>query len=201
MPTPSEHLAASLERLKALQRQGRVAVRARDLPRVHRERLSRNGFLHEVMKGWYIPARPGDAPGETTAWYSAFWPFAAQYLESRFEDAWCLSADQSLLLHVGDRTVPPQLLVRSPKGANKPTPLPHGTSVFDVRLELPAEQDRVTIEGVRMMTLAAALEADRSAGVALVDPEPAALAQVPVSYTHLRAHETVLDLVCRLLLE
>ncbi|WDT36842.1 hypothetical protein PVA38_11560 [Streptococcus pneumoniae D39] len=24
---------------------------------------------------------------------------------------------------------------------------------------------------------------------------------VPVSYTHLRAHETVLDLVCRLLLE
>ncbi len=157
MPTPSEHLAASLERLKALQRQGRVAVRARDLPRVHRERLSRNGFLHEVMKGWYIPARPGDAPGETTAWYSAFWPFAAQYLESRFEDAWCLSADQSLLLHVGDRTVPPQLLVRSPKGANKPTPLPHGTSVFDVRLELPAEQDRVTIEGVRMMTLAAAL--------------------------------------------
>ena len=32
----------------------------------------------------------------------------------------------------------------------------------------------------------------------------AAVAQIdhePVSYTHLRAHETVLDLVCRLLLE
>ena len=27
------------------------------------------------------------------------------------------------------------------------------------------------------------------------------LADTPVSYTHLRAHETVLDLVCRLLLE
>ena len=27
------------------------------------------------------------------------------------------------------------------------------------------------------------------------------LGHVPVSYTHLRAHETVLDLVCRLLLE
>ena len=41
-----------------------------------------------------------------------------------------------------------------------------------------------------------------------VDPEPAVRAAavqqglVPaVSYTHLRAHETVLDLVCRLLLE
>ena len=31
----------------------------------------------------------------------------------------------------------------------------------------------------------------------LVDVDSA----VPVSYTHLRAHETVLDLVCRLLLE
>ena len=30
----------------------------------------------------------------------------------------------------------------------------------------------------------------------LISSEPA-----PVSYTHLRAHETVLDLVCRLLLE
>ena len=29
----------------------------------------------------------------------------------------------------------------------------------------------------------------------------AAQGPIPVSYTHLRAHETVLDLVCRLLLE
>ena len=29
----------------------------------------------------------------------------------------------------------------------------------------------------------------------------AMIAVMPVSYTHLRAHETVLDLVCRLLLE
>ena len=30
---------------------------------------------------------------------------------------------------------------------------------------------------------------------------PFAIELLPVSYTHLRAHETVLDLVCRLLLE
>ena len=91
------------------------------------------------------------------AWYAAYWAFAAQYLESRFGEEWCLGADQSLLLHVGDRTIPPQLLVRAPKGSNKPTPLPHDTSVFDVRLELPAAAERTTIEGVRVMTLAAAL--------------------------------------------
>ena len=36
----------------------------------------------------------------------------------------------------------------------------------------------------------------------LRNPQPAEVQfAVPVSYTHLRAHETVLDLVCRLLLE
>ena len=35
----------------------------------------------------------------------------------------------------------------------------------------------------------------------LSEPAIAVVERVPVSYTHLRAHETVLDLVCRLLLE
>ena len=35
----------------------------------------------------------------------------------------------------------------------------------------------------------------------IVVPLQLALIPIPVSYTHLRAHETVLDLVCRLLLE
>ena len=34
-----------------------------------------------------------------------------------------------------------------------------------------------------------------------VTVQPGADSIIPVSYTHLRAHETVLDLVCRLLLE
>jgi hypothetical protein len=113
--------------------------------------------VDRLEKGWYIPSRPEEPAGENTTWYAAFWAFAAQYLESRFGEEWCLSADQSLLLHVGDRTVPSQLLVRAPKGGNKPTPLPHDTSVFDVRLELPAGEERTTIGGLRVMTLAAAL--------------------------------------------
>ena len=43
------------------------------------------------------------------------------------------------------------------------------------------------------------------AGMGLASCDPAGMFAVrthdPVSYTHLRAHETVLDLVCRLLLE
>ena len=174
MPSPSDHLATSLELLKDLQRRGRVAVRARDLSRVHRERLTRNGFLREVMRP-YMPSHPQEPAGESTAWYAAFWAFAAQYLESRFGEQWCLSADQSLLLHVGDRTVPPQLLARTPKGNNKPTRLPHDTVVFHVRLELPAADQRTTIEGVRVMTLAAALAHCSPADVSAPAPSRCAL--------------------------
>ena len=39
------------------------------------------------------------------------------------------------------------------------------------------------------------------AGVAHAFEKPEDGEHAPVSYTHLRAHETVLDLVCRLLLE
>ena len=41
----------------------------------------------------------------------------------------------------------------------------------------------------------------RRDGWGLSNKQKEALELIPVSYTHLRAHETVLDLVCRLLLE
>jgi hypothetical protein len=159
MATPSEKLAQSLEVLKALQEQGAVAIRTADLTRVHRERLIKNGFLLEVMKGWYIPSRPDEVTGESTAWYASFWGFCAAYLQERFGRAWCLSPEQSLLFHVGNRTVPPQLLVRSPKGGNKPVTLPHGTSILDVRVALPEKKDIVEMDGLRLYALSAALVA------------------------------------------
>jgi hypothetical protein len=157
MASPSENLAVSLALLKGLQEQGRHAIRSGDLPRIHRERLSRSGFLHEVMKGWYVPARPDEAPGDSTAWYTSFWAFCADYLNERFGSDWCLSPEQSLAVHTGDWTVPRQLLVRSPKGGNKPTELPHGTSIFDARLKLPPTQHVETHDGLRIMALGAAL--------------------------------------------
>ena len=67
MASPQEKLADSLEALEALQARGVVAVRSSDLSRTDRERLLRGGFLKEVMKGWYIPARPEERTGESTA--------------------------------------------------------------------------------------------------------------------------------------
>lgn len=159
MSTPAEKLAESLEVLRGLQSQGVAAIRSRDLPRTHRERLLAGGFLQEVMKGWYTPALPGEELGGTTSWYSTFWPFCAGYLRERFGDSWCLSPEQSLLFHTGDRTVPRQLLVRSPKGGNKVTGLPYGTSLLDVRATMPRPKDIVEREGLRLFSLPAALVA------------------------------------------
>lgn len=153
MATPSENLAASLEVLKTLQDQGVVAIRTSHITRTHRERLLKNGFLREVVKGWYIPSRPDETPGESTAWYTSFWAFCTDYLNERFGGDWCLSPEQSLTLLTGDWTVPRQVQVRSPRGGNKPLFLPHETSIFDVRLALPPTQDVEVSNGLRVFNL------------------------------------------------
>ena len=157
MATPHERLADSLSLLKSLQDRGIAAIQASQLTRTHRERLLGAGFIREVMKGWYIPVRPDEPPGETTAWYASFWAFVAGYLNARFGTEWILSAEQSLSLHIGDWTVPKQLLVRSPRGGNKPIPLLFGTSLFDVRLELPTADNIEVKDGLRLFKLPAAL--------------------------------------------
>ncbi len=157
MAQPSEKLADSLSVLKKLQDEGAVAIRTRRLSRTHRQRLLKTGFIREVMKGWYTATRPDEPPGESTGWYASFWSFCAQYLNGRFGEHWCLSPEQSLSLHMGDWTVPKQLLVRSTKGGNKPTELLFGTSVFDVRLDLPPAGDREVRNDLRIFNLPAAL--------------------------------------------
>jgi hypothetical protein len=155
--TPQAKLAESLEKLKAVQGTGAVAIRARDLSRVHRDRLRKNGFLLEVLKGWFIPTRPGEPDGDTTAWYASFWDFCADYLRERFADEWSLSPEQSLLLQVGNRTVPEQLIVRASVASNNRTGLAHNTELLEVRATLPVGRDRVTRDRLNLYSLPAAL--------------------------------------------
>ena len=157
MATPSEKLAESLETLKKLQDSGTVAIRSRDLSRTHRERLVKNGFIQEVIKGWYIPSRPDETTGESTSWYASFWDFCASYMTSRFGEDWCLSPEQSLALHTGNMTVPKRLLVRTKKETNNVTNLPHETSLLDIRAELPGKGDTDMRDGLRLFSLPAAL--------------------------------------------
>ena len=156
MATPAENLASSLVLLKSLQAQGKVAIRSADLTRVHRNRLVKNGFLIEVMKGWYYPTNPLQQPGETTSWFISYWRFCAQYLHHRFGDDWILSAESSLLLQSGNKRVPRKLIVRSPKASNNLISLVHNTSILAIKASVPKENVEV-IDGINTYRLPAAL--------------------------------------------
>ncbi|HEU5280806.1 MAG TPA: Fic family protein [Gammaproteobacteria bacterium] len=157
MATPSEKLASSLEVLKLLQSKGVIAIQSSDLSRLHRERLVKNGFLQEVIKGWYIPSRQDETVGESTAWYASFWDFCVAYLDKRFNNQWCLSPEQSLALHAGNWTIPNQLLVYTPKGQNNITKLPYQTSILDVKHDIPLQKYIINLNGLRVIGINHAL--------------------------------------------
>jgi hypothetical protein len=157
MPTPVERLAHALEALEALQAQGRHAIRSKDLGRAHRELLLKQGFLQEVMKGWYIAARPDVEAGESTAWYASYWDFCRDYLTERFDADWSLSPEQSLVLHAGNWNVPRQLLIRARRGGNEVINFLHGTSLLDAKLQPAGREDAAELNGLKLYNPAAAL--------------------------------------------
>jgi hypothetical protein len=158
MPKPNEKLAESLAALQELQKGGRRVFRSRELSRTHRERLLRNGFLREVMKGWLMSSSPSARTGDSTPWYASFWEFCASYCQHRFDDSWHLSPEQSLLLHAQNTVIPTQVVVYSPKGTNHTMNLLFGTSVYDLKqAEMPPAADVSVKDGLRLFSPAAAV--------------------------------------------
>lgn len=157
MATPSEKLAESLNVLRDIQQSGSIAIHTSAISRTHRERLVANGFLKEVYQGWYIAVSPNEIKGDSTSWYSSFWTFCAQYLEDKYKTNWCISPEQSLMLHAGNWTIPQQLIVKSPDANNYNTELPYNTSLFHMRSPLPVNNEVTATQGLRILTLPAAL--------------------------------------------
>ncbi len=158
MVTPHEKLADSLAALRALQGEGRRVFRSSQFSRLDRERLLRNGFLIEVIKGWLIATGPGWRVGDTTPWYASFWEFCALYGRERFGGQWHLSPEQSLLLHAETTTIPPQVVIYSPKGTNNRLELLFGSSLFDLKQKTtPPAQDLIEKDGLPIFAPEAAL--------------------------------------------
>lgn len=116
--------------LKVLLKRGIQAIPGTELSRAEREALLRAGFLKEVIRGWYIPTRPAEAEGDTTAWYASMREFIASYAQKRFGERWHVNPEQSILLRSGERTVPKQLQIWAAEGTNQTVQLLHGCSLF-----------------------------------------------------------------------
>ena len=157
MATPSEKLAASLEILKALQDKGKIAIKRSELTRTHKDRLLKNGFISEVYSGWFIISSPENKHGDSTSWYSSYWKFCAQYLNYKYKNQWCMSAEQSLMIHAGNWTVPKQLNIKSPKANNFKTDLPFDTSLFHMKSKLSLKSELELVDGLSVLSLSSAL--------------------------------------------
>ena len=158
MATPGEKLAASLEILQNLQeKEGVIAIKSSNITRTHKERLIKNGFLKEVTKGWYIATNPKEKAGDSTSWYTSYWKFCSQYLKSKYNKEYCISAEQSILIHSGNNAVPHQLIVRASKASNTNVQLLHNTSIFALESPLPNIVNIIDTDGIRMLKLTSAL--------------------------------------------
>ncbi len=157
--TPSQRrLADALRSLKALQSQGLNVLRSEDLGRLDRESLVANGFLRPIIKGWYMPSRPDEDDGESTAWHASANDFINRYCEGRFGNDWCVAADHSIRLHAGNTTLPPQVVINAPAAQNSVVGLPAKHSMLDYRAkDFPDVGNRTTAGGLKAMKLEHAL--------------------------------------------
>ena len=150
-----QRLAEALERVHAAAERG--IVRSADMNRTDRELLQRRGYLVDIIKGWYFLAKPATAAGESTAWYANYWNFLSVYLESRFGEAYCLSAANSLDIHLGVSTIPHQVIVMCGRGGKSVLDLPHATSVLTYEERGGISWGVDVVNGLRAMPLALAL--------------------------------------------
>ena len=153
-----DRLAEALEALKSLQDAGPCyAIKGmKTLGETNSRMLLENGFLEEVIKGWYIPSTPSHA-GTTTTWYASFLGFVAAYCDSRFGNDWVLTPEESLSIWSGANVIPRQVVVQAKKGSNSIQQLTHGNSIFNFTTRVPDGIVRDPTYGLNLYPLEMAL--------------------------------------------
>jgi len=150
---PNEKLAGALRALKRLQDKHNGVIESRDLKEAHRAILVEEGFLRQIMKGWYVCANPRDREGDSTAWYASFWSFLSGYLGKRFGKRYCLNVEASLLLHTRSTVIPRQITVIAKEGGASVLDLPHDTSLLIYTGEKNVPRNRVEVNGLQVFPL------------------------------------------------
>src|SRR3990167_10111964 len=129
MITPKKTVNA-LKRVKAMaDKHDAMIVMASEMSRQDRELLMKTGWLRDIVQGWYLLKRPDIHPGDSASWYANFWDFLRVYLQERFGTDYCLSAEASLELHIGNSVTQKQVVVIA-KESNAVQKLPFDTSLL-----------------------------------------------------------------------
>ena len=158
MASIQEKLADSLGRLKEYQDKNKnfILKGQKVIGETHTKRLLQNGYLEQIIRGWYMPSMPG-LEGDTTTWYASYWNFVAAYCSDRFGSDWCLTPEESLDYYAGETTAPAQLIIRAPKASNNIITLKHGDTLLDIISSLPEGLVKEGKYGLNLYSLAEAL--------------------------------------------
>lgn len=136
---------------------GGSIIPSAEISRADRELLIRTSWLQEIIRGWYMLVRPDVSSGDTSGWYANFFEFIHLYLKELYDADYCLSAENSIDIHIGSPTIPKQVIVVIKKGGSRTVKLPFNTSLFiyDDPNNFPPEI--TTVRGLQVMTLPYAL--------------------------------------------
>jgi hypothetical protein len=145
-------VADSLNKAKRQARDG--ILRSPDLSVTDRTRLIRGGWLKRIVRGYYVLGAPG-REGESGIWHGHdFRCFARLYLADRFGRRYCLSAKDSIEVHLGEPALSGQMVVNTRNQSAK-VDLPFKSSILVIPGYLPDVVDEA--DGLRVMSLAEAL--------------------------------------------
>lgn len=148
----------ALFRVHALsEKKGSHILHTSEISRMDRTLLVRNGWLEEIIRGWYLLVRPDVEAGDSTAWYANFWDFLKVYLNHHYKTDYCLSAESSIDLQIGNTVIPKQVIVMTQKGSTTPVQLPYDTSLLTYKASADIPNDREIVKGLQVMTLNYAL--------------------------------------------
>lgn len=149
----------AIDRIQALieQKNGNHILHTSEITRTDRELLLHHHWLEEIIRGWYHVVPPDLPPGDSTAWYAIFWDFLNLYLKYHYGNEYCLSAESSIDLHLGNSAIPKQIIVIASRGSGSPLSLPYQTSLLVYADPNHIPEKRVEIRGIQVMPLEYAL--------------------------------------------
>lgn len=108
-------------------RQNSQVIHKQKITSYDRRMLLEYGWLKKVIPGWYY-AIPFGMGKEQGAWFTAFWDFVSQYLSYNYKN-YCLSAENSLSLQIGNFSIPDTLKVYADVKKTLHVRLPFNTSL------------------------------------------------------------------------
>ncbi len=132
-------------------------LRSNQIERSDRECLEERGLLTKIVKGWHIVFPSANESEKIAIWKSSFWIFCREYLNDRFGEDWCLSADNSLLLHVGNWKIPDHAVVVARGATNRFVRLLYDSTLYSSNHTLPEPDDIEICRGLRIYRLEPAL--------------------------------------------